>query len=119
MTVCPCWMSVGVSPNLSKVTTFGTPYTRTFDEEEEEYVCEYQTEQDPGYGGRLVRDVDDACALGQPQLFPPSAQFQLACIKSPFPNVNLALSFGNLLVSCGDLLARLLEALSALQQLVR
>ncbi len=34
-------------------TTFGTPYTRTFDQEEEEYVCEYQTEQDPGYGGRL------------------------------------------------------------------
>lgn len=43
---------------VDKVTTFGTPYTRTFDTEEEEYVCEYLTDQDPGYGGRLERDVE-------------------------------------------------------------
>jgi 3-phytase len=43
---------------VEKASTFGTPYTRTFDEEEEEYVCEYLTDQDPGYGGRLVRDVE-------------------------------------------------------------
>jgi 3-phytase len=43
---------------IEKVTTFGTPYTRTFDTEEEEYVCEYLTDEDPGYGGRLVRDVE-------------------------------------------------------------
>jgi 3-phytase len=43
---------------IEKVTTFGTPYTRTFDAEEEEYVCEYQTDEDPGYGGRLERDVE-------------------------------------------------------------
>jgi 3-phytase len=43
---------------IEKASTFGTPYTRTFDEEEEEYVCEYLTEQDPGYGGRLERDVE-------------------------------------------------------------
>jgi 3-phytase len=43
---------------IEKVTTFGMPYTRTFDEEEEEYVCEYLTAQDPGFGGRLERDVE-------------------------------------------------------------
>jgi hypothetical protein len=40
-----------------------------------------------------------AGALGQPQLFPASAHFQRAGLKSPVPNVNLAPSFGNLLVS--------------------
>jgi 3-phytase len=43
---------------IEKASTFGTPYTRTFDEDEEEYVCEYQTDQDPGFGGRLERDVE-------------------------------------------------------------
>ncbi len=43
---------------IEKASTFGTPYTRTFDEDEEEYVCEYLTDQDPGYGGRLERDVE-------------------------------------------------------------
>jgi 3-phytase len=43
---------------IDKVSTFGTPYTRTFDPDEEEYVCEYQTQQDPGFGGRLTRDVE-------------------------------------------------------------
>ncbi len=43
---------------IEKVSTFGTPYTRTYDPDEEEYVCEYQTQQDPGFGGRLVRDVE-------------------------------------------------------------
>ena len=43
---------------IDKVSTYGTPYTRTWDPDEEEYVCEYQTQQDPGYGGRLTRDVE-------------------------------------------------------------
>ncbi|MGH8177761.1 MAG: phytase [Steroidobacter sp.] len=43
---------------IDKVDTFGVPYTRTFDEEEEEYVCEFLFEQDPGFGGRLTRDVE-------------------------------------------------------------
>ncbi len=60
----------------------------------------------------------NAGALGQPQLVPPSAHFQLTYLKSPVPNVNLALSFGHLLVSFCDPLPRLLEAPSAFQQLV-
>lgn len=43
---------------IEKTSTYGTPYTRIFDEEEEEYVCEYLTEEDPGFGGRLERDVE-------------------------------------------------------------
>jgi 3-phytase len=43
---------------IDKVNTFGVPYTRTFDPDEEEYVCEYLFDQDAGYGGRLQRDVE-------------------------------------------------------------
>jgi 3-phytase len=43
---------------IDKVNTYGVPYTRVFDAEEEEYVCEFQFDQDPGFGGRLERDVE-------------------------------------------------------------
>ena len=79
---------------------------------EPEHNCERSKKSRPERTG-------NACVLGQPELFPPAAQSQLACIKSPFPNVNLVPSFGNLLVSFGEPLSSLLEALSAFQQLVR
>src|SRR5919198_2960082 len=44
---------------LEKVRTFGVPYDRTWDPEEEEYVCEYRPDLHPGYGdGRISADAE-------------------------------------------------------------
>lgn len=44
---------------LDSVREYGVPYERTFDEEEEEYVCELLFDQDPGVSpGHLSADVE-------------------------------------------------------------
>lgn len=44
---------------VDKVRHFGTPYDRVFDEEEEEFVCNFREAEDPGFGGpNLQEDVE-------------------------------------------------------------
>jgi 3-phytase len=44
---------LGARPDLfEKVRGFGVPYDRTFDPEEEEYVCTPRPAEDPGFGGK-------------------------------------------------------------------
>jgi 3-phytase len=44
---------------VEKVREFGVPYTRIWDEEEEEYICTLLWDQDPGVGGdNISQDVE-------------------------------------------------------------
>jgi len=44
---------------FAKVKDFGIPYTRTWDAEEEEYLCELQHDKDLGYGSKqLIADAE-------------------------------------------------------------
>ena len=44
---------------FGKVSDFGVPYSRTWDEAEEEYLCELDANKDPGYGDpQLQADVE-------------------------------------------------------------
>ena len=54
--------SIWQADNINLVDTvreFGVPYSRTWDEAEEEYICEYDYNNDPGFGGQyLSADVE-------------------------------------------------------------
>ncbi len=59
---------LGTRPQLfEKVREFGVPYTRTFDEEEEEYACTLDWSRDPGVGGQyLTADAEGLTVLYGP-----------------------------------------------------
>ena len=51
--------SAGHAELIDSVKSYGVPYDRVFDEEEEEYSCEYRFDQDPGVAGQhLEADVE-------------------------------------------------------------
>ncbi|WP_137939093.1 phytase [Chitinivorax sp. B] len=57
---------VGKPTLLDKVKTFGVPYDRIWDTEEEEYNCTYRLDQDRGFGGHhLAADVEGLTLLRQ------------------------------------------------------
>jgi 3-phytase len=44
---------------IAKVKEYGTPYTRTWDKTEQEYICQLNIEQDKGYGDKhLTADAE-------------------------------------------------------------
>ena len=44
---------------VDKVRSYGIPYTRTWDDQEEEYICQLLEDQNPGYGGQFLHaDVE-------------------------------------------------------------